>query len=249
MSGWNKFHTVTLTLACLGTLGCQNIPGLLLETANNDSSTTQGTGSRQGAEVRGSVKGPSRLMGQDMIALIGLDGATYKVMSAGKPEYALRALNAVPLPGARVFAANAAGTMLAGTKATTTDKQGRFVLSSLPVNQTCVIVSEIKLSGGAVASFRSLARTQSSSVTVDIDAATTLVTAGVLDGLAAEELGNFSAATFKAAVAAVGEKLTAEDLPDFSSQAAVREKLDSMAQDASELSEQLTEMRGDVREE
>lgn len=150
-----------------------------------------------------------------------------------------------PLANATVYLADAGGSPVPGMPTTTTDAQGHYSLKDIPSGSTFVVIVQRKLDNGKTLSFQTLVRSRDLGATANVDAASTLATAGVLQS-ATSDLGDFKPATFQNATEVVRAKLTDDSLPDFTSRAAVIAKVNELAQTVSELKDALNEIQQDL---
>lgn len=243
-------RALAVIAALLAGVGCQTFPGVSIAGSAESTRTAPQPEKRQVAELRGVLQVPAPLIGLDGATLIGLDGATLIGLDGATVQprngYRLANLESRPLPGARVFLADAAGQPIPSVADVVTDAQGRFVLPEVPVGLSYVVVGEAKTNGGKPAMFRSLVKVGPAGASTAVDAASTLVTVKVIEGLAGGELGNFNPATFQTAVETIARKLTKETLPDFTDLLSVRTKVDELVQEVADLRNQLGQLREEL---
>jgi hypothetical protein len=158
----------------------------------------------------------------------------------------LMAVEAAAVEGARVFLADAAGRPLPDLTEGKTDARGQFTLPQVPGEATFVVVAHVPTSLGRTAVFRTVVKLGRFGATTEIDPATTLVTASVLDGLPRGELGELNPAKFQTASEATARNLTKENLPDFTDSLAVKASIDALTAQVKELRDVLAQVRDEL---
>ncbi|MEB3223255.1 MAG: hypothetical protein VKS61_14360 [Candidatus Sericytochromatia bacterium] len=180
--------------------------------------------------------------------IIGIDGGTLvSDRGAGLGSgYALSAIPAAGVEGARVFLADVAGQPLPDLPEVKTDGQARFHLPRVPAEATFVVIAEVPTGTGAIARFRTVVRVGRFGATTVIDPASTLVTASVLEGLPRGELGELNPAKFQSATEATARNMTAQNLPDFTDSASVKASMDVLVSQVRELRDVVGELRTEL---
>jgi enterochelin esterase-like enzyme len=179
---------------------------------------------------------------------------TVEVPADAPASYALRQaeggkpLTLRPAAGARVYLADAAGAALPGLEEDRTDAQGRYTFAKVPPGYSYMVVAEVPAVGGKVASFRTLVKVTELGASAAIDPATTMVTAGVLEGLPGGDLGELNPARFQALRTRVGGLLRPGQVPDFTDGVQVREQLRQLVQQNQELRTVLSQVQDELRE-
>jgi hypothetical protein len=158
----------------------------------------------------------------------------------------LMAVEAAAVEGARVFLADAAGRPLPDFTEGKTDARGQFTLPQVPGEATFVVVAHVPTSQGRTAVFRTVVKLGRFGATTEIDPATTLVTASVLDGLPRGELGELNPAKFQTATEATARNLTQENLPDFTDSLQVKAAIDALTAQVKELRDVLVQVRDEL---
>ncbi|MEB3220568.1 MAG: hypothetical protein VKS61_00680 [Candidatus Sericytochromatia bacterium] len=157
--------------------------------------------------------------------------------------YRLRAADAQPLVGVKVFLADAAGQPVPDIASVRTDAEGRYRLEGVAANAGYVVVAEVPMSTGATGQLRTLAKVGTAGVTAPIGPATTLVTLNVLEGSAGSDLVGVNLANFQSAVDVTARSLTPERVPNFSDRASVKRAIDQLVTEVAELRGILGEIR------
>jgi hypothetical protein len=137
----------------------------------------------------------------------------------------------VPVNGGEVYLADAAGRALPGRVALTSPS-GAWQLSGVPAGQGFGVVVVARSAQGKDLLLRSLARTGNQGGTADVNAATTIATLGLCDGLSGP-VGEFDRTTFDRVVAHVYGRLPAASPLDLTDATGVKDRFRGwMAQDA-----------------
>jgi hypothetical protein len=148
--------------------------------------------------------------------------------------------------GARVYLADASGARIPTIPAVETDARGAYRFPSVPSGFTFVVAAEVPTADDRVASFRSLVEVVATGASTDVDPASTIVTAGVVSGLAKQQLGALDAIRFQQARDALARRLTFEALPDFTDGAAVKASFEAKAAEVAELREAVTRLQAEM---
>jgi hypothetical protein len=160
--------------------------------------------------------------------------------------YALTQLTSSLVEGARVYLADSAGQRIPGIAAVQTDSAGRFELPQVPPGVTFVVVAEIDTQRGKAALFRTLVKVGPLGATTSIDAASTLVTVNVLEGLPGGELGDYNPARFQQASEAASRNLRDDNMPDFTDILAVKARMDELVREVAALRDLLGEVKAEL---
>jgi hypothetical protein len=160
--------------------------------------------------------------------------------------YRLAQLTTSLVEGARVYLADAAGQRIPSIEAAQTDGAGRFELPRVPPGMTFVVVAEVDTRQGKTALFRTLVKVGPLGATTAIDAASTLVTVNVLEGLPGGELGDYNPARFQQAAEAASRSLRDDNLPDFTDILAVKARMDELIREVAALRDLLGEVKAEL---
>jgi sugar lactone lactonase YvrE len=152
----------------------------------------------------------------------------------------------VRVRGARVYLADASGTRISSIPAVETDASGGYRFPLVPSGYTFVVAAEVPTADDRVASFRSLVQVAAVGASANIDPASTIVTAGVVSGLAKRQLGTLDTTRFEQAREAVAKRLTAEAFPDFTDGAAVKASFEATAAEMAELRDAVTQLQTEM---
>gem|GEM_PF-3884884 len=155
-------------------------------------------------------------------------------------------ITSVPFRGAKVFLADASGQPLPKVMTASTGPDGSFSFRGVPIGFSFLVVAEVPTQSGKVATFRTLVRSSQLGATTEVNAASTLASTSVLDGLTRSEIGDFNASKFQSAVATLVDRLDESKLPDFSDQSSVRASVAKLSEDIAELRSLLSEVRQDI---
>jgi hypothetical protein len=161
-------------------------------------------------------------------------------------ERRVLSLEEAPLAGAEVFLADAAGQPLPGLRGTTTDDKGRFTLTDVPTGYTFVVAAKARSREGKDVQLQTLAKSGQLGGTVQVDTATTLITAAVVEEQG--DLGNFNPARFRTAAEQVAANLRGEEPPDLSTRSAIRAKVTLLADRLTELKSLIELVREDLKD-
>lgn len=156
----------------------------------------------------------------------------------GKAKFRTQALSQAPLAGAEVFLADAAGKGVPGLPRGVTDGKGAFRLSGVPVGLTFVVTTAVRTADGRDGFLQALVRSAKEGGAVDVDVATTMVTAAVTEGLEAG-LGTLDVPAYQAAVTATAQALAPGGLPDVADRAGLAEATRTLAAGRPELAKSL----------
>jgi hypothetical protein len=160
--------------------------------------------------------------------------------------YALTQLTTSLVEGARIYLADSAGQRIPGIAAVQTDSAGRFELPQVPPGMTFVVVAEVDTQRGKAALFRTLVKVGPLGATTSIDAASTLVTVNVLEGLPGGELGDYNPARFQQAAEAASRNLRDDNMPDFTDILAVKARMDELVREVAALRDLLGEVKAEL---
>jgi hypothetical protein len=220
-------RSVTMLLA-LGLLACRAAPP-----APGVTPEARGAVRRAALTVlNGFVRVPARLLAEGG-TLLSNGGAGVvssqggNVLSNQGATYALRqAAGEAPVPGARVFLADARGQALKGMPDTRTDAAGRFRLERVPPNLTYVVVVEAPTSEGGTARLLGLASSEPGVGEVRVGLGTTLAASVLIDP--ARGLGSLGRTRFADLATTLEAGLAAAPLPDLVDAASVRRAADAL---------------------
>jgi sugar lactone lactonase YvrE len=151
-----------------------------------------------------------------------------------------------PVGGVRVFLADAAGRALPGLQPVLTAADGTFQFQQVPAGFNFLVVAEVPTAGGKSALFRTLVYAGPLGATTEVTAASTMVTASVLDGLERSDLGGYNASRFQSAIDTLDARLEEAQLPDFTDPVSVKASITKLSQEVAELRSILTEVREDL---
>jgi sugar lactone lactonase YvrE len=238
--------------------GCQP-PGALRAPESSPQPAAVAPESR--AVLSGQLRVPAHLIGPDGGTLIGVDAGTltgpnggaliaagglnYRSLPRGGPRR-LAQLDETPVRGARVFLADAQGRPLPDGPTAVTGADGGYRLEGVPTGITHVVVAEVPAEQGRKGSFRTLA--VAGGEAAPIDAATTLVAAYITQGSDGPRLPANAPAAFRTAVDATAKKITRDNLPDFTDEAAVRRAVDRLLAEVAELREAFGSLRRELND-
>ncbi|MEB3196621.1 MAG: SMP-30/gluconolactonase/LRE family protein [Candidatus Sericytochromatia bacterium] len=149
--------------------------------------------------------------------------------------------------GARVYLADAAGQRILGLPEGRTDANGQFQIANVPRDYTFVVVAEVPTEAGRTAKLQTIVRPAALPSAVTLEAASTLVAAGVLKGLVGQDMGQFNPASFQTVVEATRRNLTPQELPDLTDRLAVERQMSALAARIEGLEASLEAMRKDLR--
>ncbi|MEB3196230.1 MAG: NHL repeat-containing protein [Candidatus Sericytochromatia bacterium] len=149
--------------------------------------------------------------------------------------------------GARVYLADAAGQRILGLPEAVTNAKGEFTIAKVPPDYTFVVVAEIPTESGRTAALQTIVRPTAMVVASNIEAASTLVAAGVLRGIAGQDLGAFNPADFRTAVETTRDNLRPEDIPDLTDRRAVLRRISELVSRIEGLEDSLADMRNELR--
>jgi sugar lactone lactonase YvrE len=215
------------------------------------------------AALSGQLRVPAHLVGPDGGTLIGVDAGTMTgpggtpLIAAGGLNFRsvsregarrLTQLEDAPVRGARVFLADAQGRPLPDSPTAVTAADGSYKLEGVPTGITHVVVAEVPAAQGRTGLFRTLAVAGAGGEATTIDAATTLVSAYVTQGSNGPRLPVSDTAAFRTAVDATAKKITRENLPDFTDEAAVRRAVDRLLAEVGELREAFGSLRRELND-
>ncbi|MEB3222522.1 MAG: hypothetical protein VKS61_10630 [Candidatus Sericytochromatia bacterium] len=162
------------------------------------------------------------------------------------PAYRLAQMQASLVEGARVYLADAGGNRIPGLEPARTDAAGRFELPQVPPAMTFVVVAEVDTLRGKPAVFRTLVKVGKLGATTAIDAASTLVTVNVLEGLPGGDIGDYNPARFQQATEAASRSLRDDNLPDFTDLLAVKARMDELVREVAALRDLLGEVKAEL---
>jgi hypothetical protein len=208
-----------------------------------------------GAILAGRVSAPAGVIAAGGANVVAWGGANVVAAGGGNAvapgganfgDRRVLAVSEKPLANTQVFLADAAGNPLPGVKPVTTDAQGQFKFAGIPAGYTFLVVAAIKTAEGKDARFETMTHPTQLGATADVSAATTLVTAALVDGRS--ELGEFNAAKFKSAVDATAKNLDPDALPDFADREAVLASVRELQASVAELKTALDEMRQQLQD-
>lgn len=164
------------------------------------------------------------------------------------PAKRLQGLETQAVKGVRVFVADAAGRPIPDIPESQTDDSSQFQLNRVPLDETFVIIAEIPTTGGKRAQLRTVVQVGKYGATTLLDAASTMVSFNVLEGLPGGALGQFNPVKFENAVQATDRNLTPEILPDFTDNLAIKARMDELADAITELRDLLSDIRRELAE-
>ncbi|MDB5098598.1 MAG: hypothetical protein JWM80_3019, partial [Cyanobacteria bacterium RYN_339] len=218
--------------AALMMTACANLPtGQVPGTFSVPGTITSGgasTAAIAGAQLVGTVTAPAGIQAEGAAAF-------FHVAEVGE----------TPLAGAEVFLADAAGNAIPGIPSVKTDAKGKFTFDDVPKDFTFVVACRAKTKEGKPALLQTLAKPGALGATVDVSAASTLVTAGVVDG---SDLGDFNPATFKTALESTRKRLKETDIPDLSDRGACVKRIGELAIELKELGSAMAELKKDMKD-
>jgi hypothetical protein len=169
------------------------------------------------------------------------------IPTGGGDRWHLQALTQQPLANAQVYLADAAGQPYPLIKPVTTDAQGRFTFTDVPVGVTVMVVATGRNPAGKDATLQTLVRTAELGATANIDTASSLVTLAVVKDQSGD-LGEFNASSFRTATDATARQLDDQDVPDLTDRAALLARIDKLAQSVAELKTALDAIRQDLKD-
>ena len=199
-----------------------------------------------GVTVSGAVKVPAGLVAAGGMNLVAAGSGN--IVAAGGMNYALLALQEEAAGGVEVFLADAAGNPIPGLATAKTDAAGAFEIENVPADFTFVVACQVPTKDGKTATFQTLAKPGKLGATANLDAATTLVAANVLEGQKGGDLGDFNPAVFKTATETTAKNLAPEKLPDFSDRASVKAKMAELIEAVAELKVSVDQLRTEIAE-
>jgi hypothetical protein len=210
-----------------------------------------------GVVIAGTVMAPAGVIalgGGNVVAIGGgnvVSKGSGSVIAVGggnlQGDRRVMALEQSPLANAEVFLADAAGNPIPGLDAVKTDAKGQYKFPSVPKGYTFVVAAKVKTKDGKAGTLQTLAKSADLGATADMDAATTMVTAAVVDGQGSS-LGNFNPATFKTAAQATAKNLKPEELPDWSDRSAVLARIGELSKTVAELKNSLEQIKSDLKD-
>ncbi|MEB3328211.1 MAG: hypothetical protein VKQ33_03140 [Candidatus Sericytochromatia bacterium] len=203
------------------------------------------------AVVSGSVRVPPWLLSSSGAGVISNGGARIVANNGGAvvanqgARYALRQSDA-PLPGARVYLANARGEALNGLPEARTDAEGRFRLERVPQGLTYVLVAEVPTALGSTARLTSLAAARPSSGAGDVRVGlgSTLATAVVVDPT--RGLGTLQPEALATLASRLEARLTPAQPPDLTDTSSVQALAEALLRDDEGLRAEVDRLRGEL---
>jgi Ca2+-binding EF-hand superfamily protein len=214
---------VALSMAACADLPTGQVPGTMSVPGATTTSPTIA-----GAPLTGTVTAPAGIQAEGAATI-------FQVAEVGEK----------PLANAEVFLADAGGNAIPGIASVKTDASGKFNFPDVPKDFTFVVAAKAKTKEGKPALLQSLAKPGALGASVEVSAASTLVTAGVVDG---NDLGEFNPATFKTATESTRKQLTEADLPDLSDRAACVKRIGELANKVQELGAAISQIKKDMKD-
>lgn len=177
-----------------------------------------------------------------------LSGNAAGIVSANAGSYRLLAIEEAPLADVEVQLVDADGEAVAGIAPALTDAEGRYRIERVPVGHTVILQARAQAVGSdRPALLRTLVRTAEEGSEADLSAATTLVTAALVDEKR-PSLGAFDPQSFAAMARATAKDLRPQDLPDFTVPSAVKARIEALAEARQALKDSLTEARTELQQ-
>lgn len=189
-----------------------------------------------------------QLISDHALGLVSNNAAgNFRILNAMSSKR-LTSLGGQSVQGVRVFLADASGRPIPDIPDAITDENASFELLQVPADDTFVIVAEVPTAEGKSAQLRTVARVGKYGATTSLDAASTLVSFNVLEGLPGGALGNFNPTKFESAVQATERNLRPDNLPDFTDILAIKSRMNELAQAVAELRDLLGAIRSELAE-
>jgi Ca2+-binding EF-hand superfamily protein len=226
---------VIATVTSCESSGLLQAPQLINGSASRTTVVT--TAALAGVPLTGTVQAPA-----DLVA-VPIASAPFAPPLASRQ---LLAVGQAPLANTTVFLADAAGNQIPGIASVQTDANGKYAFANVPGDFTFMVAARAKTKDGKEATLQTLTKPGAFGATADVDAASTLVTAGVVNDQGAA-LGDFNPATFKTATEATAKQLQTGDLPDFSDRAAILARIAKFSLAVGELKGALEQMKSDMK--
>lgn len=176
---------------------------------------------------------------------VGHNGAALNASTASLTR-GLLSIPGSPLSGVKIYLADAGGSPIPGISSVQTDDKGNYTIPDVPAGYTFVVAADVPTTEGKTATYQTLVKSSELGATANVDAASTLVTAGVVQGLKGGDLGDFNPGTFQTARQTTDDNLTSDKLPDFTSRADVTAKIDALEAQIQALQQSIDEIKQDL---
>ena len=229
-----------LTACALAALGCQGLP---VSQAPADPATAEAARrtppTLQLTAITGVVMGPvGRIVSSNAAGIVSTNAGSYRLL----------AVEEAPLANVEVQLVDADGEAIEGLQPATTDAEGRYRIDRVPVGHTVILQARAQAVGSdRPALLRTLVRTSEENSEAAISAATTLVTAALVDEQK-PSLGAFDPQAFAALARATAQELRPQDLPDFTVPSAVKARIEQLAAARQSLKNSLAEARTELQQ-
>ena len=239
-----QLRNIILLAAVAALTSCESLSALQAPKPTDNTTqagSTSNSGTAQnapssGVTLSGTVQAPAGMSAVPLKTAFGAPLANRQLLDVGQS----------PLANTEVFLSDAAGIPIPGIASVQTDAKGKYSFANVPPDFTFMVAARAKNAAGKDLTLQTLVKPDAFGANADVDAASTLVTAGVINGQAGA-LGDFNADTFKAATQATAKQLQTSDLPDLSDRAAVLSHIGKLAGTASELKGALEQIKHDMK--
>jgi uncharacterized coiled-coil protein SlyX len=232
-------YSVAALVVIAGASGCNVPTGLKLP--GNQTTPVQ---TASASVLTGAVMAPSGIIAAGGGNVISAGGGN--VIAPGGGNLRVLALSERALADTEVFLADAAGEPLPGVKAVKTDAKGQFKFENVPDGYTFVVAARCKTAEGKDATLQTMTRPSKLGATANISAATTLVTAAVVEGQS--DLGAFNAAKFRTAAEATAKNLSPDAMPDLADRTKILAAVAELQETVAELKLAIEEIRADLKD-